>query len=151
MSERRWSVETLAGAHPRVALDSNVLIYVLDGSGPLAETAQAVLDAAAEGRFVGAMSVVAVTEALVGFARTGDARRFEHAAEELRESGITVIPVDLGIAEDAAWLRGAGDLSPADALHLASARAFGASAFITNDRRIRSIPKLDVLYLDDPA
>ena len=30
-----------------------------------------------------------------------------------------------------------------------AARAAGATAFITNDRRIKSRPNLDVFYLDD--
>ena len=37
----------------------------------------------------------------------------------------------------------------ADAIHLASARAAGATAFVTNDRRIRGSAKLEVIYLDD--
>ncbi len=37
----------------------------------------------------------------------------------------------------------------ADAMHLASARAAGATAFVTNDRRIRGSSKLEVIYLDD--
>jgi predicted nucleic acid-binding protein len=36
-----------------------------------------------------------------------------------------------------------------DAVHLASARNAGATIFVTNDRRIRSIPRLAVVYLDD--
>ena len=37
----------------------------------------------------------------------------------------------------------------ADAIHVASARAAGATALITNDRRIRARTGLEVLYLDD--
>jgi predicted nucleic acid-binding protein len=40
-------------------------------------------------------------------------------------------------------------MSLADAVHLASARAAGATAFITNDRRLRGSAKLEVIYLDD--
>lgn len=38
-----------------------------------------------------------------------------------------------------------------DAIHLATARAAGATALVTNDRRIRSVPRLEVIYLDDIA
>ena len=37
----------------------------------------------------------------------------------------------------------------ADAIHVATARAGGATAPITNDRRIRSRPNLAAFYLDD--
>jgi predicted nucleic acid-binding protein len=40
-------------------------------------------------------------------------------------------------------------MSLADAVHLATARAAGATAFVTNDRRIRGSTKLAVVYLDD--
>jgi predicted nucleic acid-binding protein len=36
-----------------------------------------------------------------------------------------------------------------DAIHLASARSAGATAFVTNDRRIKPLPQLDVIYLDE--
>jgi len=51
---------------------------------------------------------------------------------------------------EAAILRGSTPLSTADAIHLATARLAGATAFVTNDRRIRSTPGLEVLYLDGP-
>ena len=53
------------------------------------------------------------------------------------------------MSEKAAWLRGQGQLDLADAIHVAGARVAGATAFITNDRRIKSRPNLDVFYLDE--
>ena len=63
--------------------------------------------------------------------------------------GVRFEPITQMIAEDAAWLRGQGQLDLADAIHVAAARTTGATAFITNDRRIKSRPNLDVFYLDD--
>lgn len=63
--------------------------------------------------------------------------------------GLDLVPLSAAIAEDAAWLRGRAGMAVADAVHLATARAAGATAFVTNDRRIRSRPGVDVLYLDD--
>jgi hypothetical protein len=34
-------------------------------------------------------------------------------------------------------------------IYLASARQAGATVFVTNDRRIRSMPQLEVSYLDE--
>lgn len=149
MSAKRWSVSTLSAEHQRIGLDANVLIYVLEGLSPLGELSRALIDAAGTGRITAGMSALAKTEVLVGFARTGDARRFELAADEIGDLGIAVLPIDAEIAEDAAWLRADPSVSLADAIHLATARAFGATAFVTNDRRIRPLPNLAVYQLAD--
>jgi predicted nucleic acid-binding protein len=52
---------------------------------------------------------------------------------------------------EAAILRGNRRLSLADAVHLATARVGGASAFITNDRRMTAVPGLEIAYLDELA
>jgi len=53
------------------------------------------------------------------------------------------------IAVDAALIRGGRQLSLTDAIHLATACAAGATAFVTNDRRMNSMPGLEVAYLDE--
>jgi len=62
---------------------------------------------------------------------------------------IRVVSLDRATAEDAAWIQGSLGIGLEDAVHLASARNAGATAFVTNDRRLRSIPRLEVVYLDD--
>jgi predicted nucleic acid-binding protein len=135
--------------HRRIALDSNVLIYLLEGQGPLAEAAARIVDSIDSGERDGVMSAIGVAEILAGPATEGDAQAFELTAEALRESRIDVVPLDGSVAEDAAWIRGSIGLALADAVHIATARDAGATVFLTNDRRIRSIPRLAVSYLDD--
>lgn len=137
----------LAG-HERIALDSNVLIYLLEGDGPLAEGAARVLDGLSRDDARGVMAAVGVTEILAGPARDGEAIGFERLAAAIREMPISVVALDHALAEDAAWLRGALGVSTTDAIHLATARRAGATAFITNDRRLRSIARLEVIRLD---
>ncbi len=67
----------------------------------------------------------------------------------IREREAVVAPPTEAIAEDAAWLRGKASVKLPDAVHIASARTAGATAFITNDRRIGSHPRVEVFYLDD--
>ena len=67
----------------------------------------------------------------------------------MRDLPISIISLSGAIAEDAAWIWGASGIGLEDAVHLATARASGATAFVTNDRRLRPIPNLDVIYLDD--
>ena len=148
MSPTPWTIEELKRRHPRIAIDADVLIYLLDGTEPRAGLAGAVIDAIDSGAFSGSLSALALTEVLVGPARVGDQARFERTAFELRDLDLAVVPITIEIAEHAAWLRGRDALQLADAVHVAAAQS-AATAFVTNDRRIRSLPGLEVLYLDD--
>ena len=138
----------LAG-HRRIGLDSNILIYLLETSGPLADAAARIVDAIDAGTTEAVLSTVGLIEILAGPARAGDAAAFELTADALRDLLIRVVSLDQATAEDAAWIRGSLGIGLEDAVHLASARNAGATAFVTNDRRLRSIPRLEVVYLDD--
>jgi predicted nucleic acid-binding protein len=151
VNEKPWSPATVANDHRLVALDANVLIYVLEGNEEFGARARAVVDAVDVGVLAASMSTVGQVEILAGPARIGDVGVFERTADEMRSLGITFAPLTSTVAEDAAWIRGQGRLDLADAVHVASAQATGATAFITNDRRIKSRPNLDVFYLDDLA
>jgi predicted nucleic acid-binding protein len=149
VNEKPWCPATLSKHHRLVALDANVLIYVLEGSEEFGARARAVVDSLDDGVLAASMATVGQVEILAGPARIGDASVFEHTADEIRSLGLTLVPLTIAVAEDAAWLRGQGGLDVADAIHVASARVAGATALITNDRRIRAQANLDVLYLDD--
>ena len=138
----------LAG-HRRIGLDSNILIYLLETNGPLADAAARIVDAIDAGTTEAVLSTVGLIEILAGPARAGDAAAFELTADALRDLLIRVVSLDRATAKDAAWIRGSLGIGLEDAVHLASARNAGATAFVTNDRRLRSIPRLEVVYLDD--
>ena len=135
--------------HRRIGLDSNILIYLLESSGPLADAAARIVDAIEAGTTEAVLSTIGLIEILAGPARAGDAAAFELTADALRDLLIRVVSLDQATAEDAAWIRGSLGIGLEDAVHLASARNAGATAFVTNDRRLRSIPRLEVVYLDD--
>ena len=140
----------LLGSHDVVGLDSNVLVYLLEETGSLADKAAAVVDAIAAGNARGVLATIGIAEVCIGPAMAGDMALIERYADELRSLENTrLVALSAEIAVDAAALRGRGSLSLADAIHLASARAAGATAFVTNDRRIKRTPQLDVLYLDE--
>lgn len=151
MNAKSWSVSQLTAKHELVALDANVVIYLLENVEPGASRAAAIVDAIESGAVRGSMSTVAQTEILVGPARSADPTVFELAAQELRDLRIAKNPLTARIAEDAAWVRGQTGLRLPDAVHIATARASGATALVTNDRRIRSRVGLEVYYLDDLA
>ena len=136
--------------HERVALDSNVLIDLFEGSGPLADQAADLLDRIAEGKAHGSMATLAVAEICSRPAATTELTLVERYVDELRAlENVQLVPLTADLAADAAVLRGSSSLSLADAIHLASARHAGATAFVTNDRRIKTIAQLEVVYLNE--
>lgn len=136
--------------HRRVGIDSNVLIYLLVGSGALADTSGALLDAIASGEAEGVLATLGIAEICSGPARAHDPAMVERYADELKSlENIRVVPLDEQVAVDAAIIRGSTSLSIADAVHLASARHAKATVFVTNDRGITSINRLEVAYLDE--
>jgi len=149
--EANLSLARLRERHRRIAIDSDVLIYLLEGSGERADRAAEIVDAFEEGAVVAFMSAVGLTEILTGPSRVGDTVRFESLAQEIGALRLTIVACDAPVAEDAAWLRGAHGMATPDAIHLASARSARATLFITNDRRIRAVSHLEVVYLDDLA
>ena len=95
------------------------------------------------------LASIGVTEVLAGPARKDDPVGFEMLAAALRDLGFDNPVLDAAAAEDAAWISGRTGARLPDAVHLACARAAGATAFLTNDRRIQSRRGLGGVYLDD--
>lgn len=146
------TVAELCARHRRIALDSNVLVYLLEAVEPWAGVARRLLDAIEEGRGAGFMSAVGLAEVLAGPARHGDLALVERYAHEIRGmTGLKILPFAPDLAGDVAIIRGMRSIRLPDAIHLATARAAGATAFVTNDRSLRGSTKLEVVYLDDLA
>jgi predicted nucleic acid-binding protein len=136
--------------HRRIGLDSNLFIYLADDVQPWADRAAELVTAIEAGHTGGVLSAIGLTEVLSGPSRDGDLGRLERTNDEIRAiPGLRIVPVGPEIAADAAVIRGLRGLTLPDAIHLATARATGATAFITNDRRLRGSAKLEVIYLDD--
>jgi predicted nucleic acid-binding protein len=146
------TVDELCGRHRRIALDSNLLIYLFEVGGPEAKAVQRLLDAA---EVVGASLVVAslaLAEISVYPAAIDNAVMAERYADAVRSiSRLDVVPLTAEIAIEAGLMRGRRGNSLPDAIHLATAVRARASVFVTNDRRIRPLPQLDVVQLADLA
>lgn len=138
--------------HRRVGLDTPIFIYQLEASGRTAEAASAVLAALADGAFIGVTSVLTLTEVAVkplqiGRPDTADA----YDAIIGGFPNLIIAEPDRVTARTAAELRARHRLSLADAFQIASCLQLGATAFLTNDRRLRRISELEVVLLDDFA
>ena len=95
-------------------------------------------------------SVITLTEVLV-MPIEKDQERYqrEYRAMLLRTKAITIVPVSVAIAEQAAHLRAKYRLRTPDAIHLATALALNRDAFLTNDLALKRVTELKILVLDE--
>jgi predicted nucleic acid-binding protein len=77
-----------------------------------------------------------VGEVLAGPYRKAAAERLDEVRRRLRNVVADIIPFTLETAERYARIRGTLGVSPADAIHLASAAQAGTDLFLTNDRQL---------------
>jgi predicted nucleic acid-binding protein len=144
------TVDEFCERHGLVAFDTNVFVYLFESAGPLADAATAVVNAVSARRIVGIVSTVAPAEVIVGPAHLGDDTMGEPYADAIRSiEDLHVVPATVEIAAESGFVRAYSGLTLADSMHVATARVAGASILITNDRRIHSLPKLDVIQLAD--
>lgn len=134
--------------HGVIGIDSNVFIYLLETAGNEAAQAGRVLDAIDARSLRASVSAVAVAEILTGPARAGDLALMERYLDEIQSiEGLSIVRVDADVAFHAARMRGREPIAMPDSLNLAAARMAGATAFITNDRRLRSSAGLEIILL----
>jgi|SRR5215472_9186237 len=77
-----------------------------------------------------------IGEVLAGPYRKAAAQRLDDVRRRLRNVVADIIPFTLETAERYARIRGTLRVSPADAIHLASAAEAGTDLFLTNDRQL---------------
>ena len=65
----------------------------------------------------------------------------------LQSPALNAIPLDEGIAEEAAGLRACYNLRTPDAIQVATAIRSGASWFVTNDAGLANLSEISVLVL----
>ena len=98
----------------------------------------------------GITSVITLIEACVYPQRQGRldlVQAYERAL--LRSQQVRTLPVDAALARRAVVLRAQYDIHVPDALQIAAAIEAGATAFVTNDRRLAKVQEIHVLLFDD--
>lgn len=140
----------LLARHRRLAADTMVFIYYLEDHPRYAPLLEPLFAAWEEGRAEGVTSVLTLLEILVKPKREGR----PEVARDYRDllttyPHLTLIPVDAEIAELAADLRARYALRTPDALQVATALHAGATAFLTNDSRLKAVRELEVILLDE--
>jgi predicted nucleic acid-binding protein len=144
--------EALTG-HTRLALDTAVWIYHLERHPRYLPATQELLSGVESGRWTACTSVITLMELTV---RPWQLRQpdIAHQYEQLLAGFPNLVLADVTrqVARQAAQLRAAYRLRPADAIQAATALTCGATLLVTNDRALgRLAPVLAVLVVEDVA
>jgi predicted nucleic acid-binding protein len=134
---------------PKVYLDANFFIYVLEAVEPWTRSAREVLGALDRGDLRAVTSELSLAECLVKPLGLGRSEIAEAYLEFLKDRrSLTVRPITREILIEAARLRGLSRIKLPDAIHAATALQMGCSSFLTNDDRLK-IEGIEVLGWPD--
>lgn len=131
-----------------VTLDTAVFIYFIEENKVFLPIVKPIFEAIHRGELAAATSGLTLMEVLVLPYRVNNftlAERYESLLT--RSRGLRFVDLNRPLLRGAARLRGAFNLKPPDALQVAAAMAAGCRVFLTNDRRLPSIPGLQVVQL----
>ena len=137
------------GAGP-VGIDTAIIIYLIEENQRFSAVIAPLFEAADAGELELVVSALTLLEVLVVPYRAGNialAERYEIVLT--RSRGVRMIDLTREHMRLAAQLRAASSVATPDALQLATCLASRCSAFVTNDRRLPSIPGLRIIQLRD--
>lgn len=139
-------------AHAVIGVDTTPFIYLWEHHPKyfhLSETLFAYLNQPQVG---GVTSIITLIEACTHPQREGRTDLVEAYERALLHSKqVQVLPVDAALARRAVLLRAQHHIRVPDALQIAAAMEAGATAFVTNDRRLAKVHEVQVILLDDYA
>ena len=119
----------------RVFWDTNLFVYLIEGTGARAESVAALRRRMIERGDELLTSALTLGELLVKPVETGDDELRDRYLQAMDEA-VTVLPFDARAAPRFAAIRGDRSIRAPDAIQLACAAADGADLFITNDDRL---------------
>ena len=135
-----------------VYLDTNIIIYAVEGYETHAAPIKSLLRGLTEGKINAVTSELTLAEALVKPKRDANAKlaqayqRFLLPTTTLRN-----VPISREILESAAGIRAISALKLPDAIHLATAINQQCDSFLTNDEGFKSMAGVKVVLLSQLA
>ena len=128
----------------KIALDTNILIYFLEGIEPQASKVEKILSTFMKTEDEGIVSTVTVAEVLTGFYMAGDANKaskIKKLLNDLTLNSFKIVPVTFEVADLAANLRAKRGGRLPDALIVATALDQSANIVYSEDRDLQRFNK----------
>ncbi|HWF08233.1 MAG TPA: type II toxin-antitoxin system VapC family toxin [Bryobacteraceae bacterium] len=123
----------------RVYWDSMLFVYWFEDNPLYAKRIDQIQTRMAERGDILCTSVFTIGEVLTGLYRQAAAEIATQIREAFRSPQIELIPFSEATAESYARIRGTHRVSPADAIHLASAAEAAIDLLLTNDRSLQKL------------
>jgi len=124
----------------KIALDTNILIYFLEGTEPYATKVENLLNSFMKRENEGIISTINIAEVLIGFYVAGDAKRATRTKKLLKDltlNGFEIVPITFEIADLAASLRAKRGGKLPDALIVATAIDQAANFIYSQDEDLQ--------------
>lgn len=117
--------------------DTMLFVYLIEEDPVHGEIVERLLHKVVERRDTLCTSIFTRGEALVGAYEKNNQIAAQRLRDYLRPPHIDLLPFTAETADHYALIRATNKVSPADAIHLASAAAAGVDLFLTNDRSLQ--------------
>jgi predicted nucleic acid-binding protein len=128
----------------KIALDTNILIYFLEGIEPQANKVEKLLESFMKAENEGIISTISAAEILTGFYTAGDIKkavRVKKLLNDLTLNSFKIVPVTFEIADLAANLRAKRGGKLPDALIVATALDQAVNLVYSQDKDLQRFSK----------
>ena len=131
----------------RIYWDTMLFVYLIEAHPEHGVRAREIFAAMKMRRDTLCTSVFTIGEVLTGPYKKGAVELASQVKESIRPPVVELLPFNTETADGYARIRSENRVSPADAIHLASAAHAGVNLFLTNDRRLPAlvIPGIDFI------
>lgn len=136
-------------SNAKVYLDSAILIYSVEAHPDYRELLRPLWLSLQASEIEVISSELSLMEVLIVPLRNNDTALVNDYRELMLNGEMQLIPIIQTILTQAAQLRATTNLRTPDAIHVATAINTGSTLFLTNDLRIRQVPNLSIIVLQD--
>jgi predicted nucleic acid-binding protein len=133
-----------------LGFDTSQFIYFVEEHPSYLNIMDEIICRVDQGKISGYSAVITLTEVLVKPKKLGNTDLEQEYQALLQQSrNFDLVRITEKIAKEAADLRSRYAIRTPDALQIAAAIDVGCQAFLTNDKRLKSVSDLTILVLDE--